>query len=155
MMSKECGYGLLRAKFGKYLPPRDDMKYCDEKYQAEFDKGIKIGKNCPPDINTRATKVIKRYWDTFYYMGACRPIRGFEFMINTGDSPPVCCHFPIYGPHKSKIIKKQRGVINGNGWRWGCGGHGDQLLSSCQSLIRRTMLIKMVLYGAFTSRIDA
>jgi hypothetical protein len=71
------------------MPPRDDVEYWGDKYQAEFDKGIKIGKHRPSGIKTRVIVVIKRYWDKFYKAGACRPIRGFECVIDTGNATPV------------------------------------------------------------------
>ena len=30
----------------------------------------------------------------------------FEFYINTGNSPPVCCRQPVYDFHESKIMTK-------------------------------------------------
>jgi hypothetical protein len=94
---KEYGPSLTRTKFGKQLPPRDGVEYWDDKYQAEFDKCINIGKQCPSGIKTRVIVVIKRYWDNFYKADAYISIRGFEFVIDTGDATPVCCHFPMYG----------------------------------------------------------
>jgi hypothetical protein len=96
LVVKEYGPGLKRTKFGKNLPLMDDVEYWDDKYQSEFDKGIKIGKHCPSGIRTLVSVVIKRYWDNFYKAGACRPIRGFEFLIGTGDTTPACCRFPVY-----------------------------------------------------------
>jgi hypothetical protein len=104
------------------LPPRDDVGYWDDKYQAEFDKGIKIWKHCPSGIKTRVIAVIKRYWDNFYKAGACRTIRGFEFVIDTGDATPVCCRFPVYGLHESKIINQQLEVLRSNFWSRRYGG---------------------------------
>jgi hypothetical protein len=104
------------------MPPRDDVEYWDDKYQAEFDNGIKIGKHCPSGIKTRVIVVIKRYWDNLYKAGACRPIRGFEFVIDTGDATPVCCFSPVYGPHESNIINQQLEVLRSDFWSRRCGG---------------------------------
>jgi hypothetical protein len=45
-----------------------------------------------------------------------KPILHFEFAIDTGGSPPVCCRKPRYGPHESMIIMTQIQVLLDNGW---------------------------------------
>jgi hypothetical protein len=110
------------------LPPRSDIKYWDDKYQAEFDKGIKIGTNCPSGIKTHVIIIIKRYWDNFYKDGACRPILGFEFVIDTGDAHPVCCRFTVYGLHESKIIHQLLDVLRRNYWSRRCGGQWGSMI---------------------------
>jgi hypothetical protein len=77
LVFKDYGAGLSRTKFGKDLPPRDDVEFWDDKYQAELDAGLKIGIGCPPHIKERVIELVKKYWDNFYAKGSSLPIRGF------------------------------------------------------------------------------
>jgi len=43
------------------------------------------------------------------------PIRGFTFSIDTGNSPPVCCRPPWYGPFETKIMTKLVTALEDNG----------------------------------------
>jgi hypothetical protein len=99
LVFKEHGVGLARTTKTRDLPPRDDVELWDVKYQAELDAGIKIGTSCPEHIRDRVIGVVKKYWDIFFATGSSRPIRGYEFVIDTGDAKPVCCQLSNYGTH--------------------------------------------------------
>jgi len=43
----------------------------------------------------------------FCLRGARRTILDYDFAIDTGNSPPVCCRRPKYGPHEKPIIMNQ------------------------------------------------
>jgi hypothetical protein len=58
----------------------------------------------------------------FYPAGIWFPILGFEFCIDTGASPPVCCRKPHYSPHEGKIIMEQICVLLHNEWILPCLG---------------------------------
>ena len=38
----------------------------------------------------------------------------FEFYLDTGESPPVCCRQPVYGIHKRKIMTAHIEVLEDN-----------------------------------------
>ena len=109
---QEHGKALFKPKM--QLPPREDvMKYSEEKDKAEFDKSIQWG-DCPEDLRPRLEEIIKKYWDVFAVAGLKDPIRGFQFTIDTGNSPPVCCKLPRYGPHESRIITQMTKGLEDN-----------------------------------------
>ena len=43
------------------------------------------------------------------------PVRGFKFNIDTGDTPPICCKVPRYGPFESKAMTKLVENLESNG----------------------------------------
>jgi hypothetical protein len=57
---KEHEPGLTRTKFGKALPPQDDIEIRDDTYQDELDAGLKVGERCPPHIKDRAVGLLKK-----------------------------------------------------------------------------------------------
>jgi hypothetical protein len=99
LVFKEHGVGLTRTTKTRDLPPRDDVEFCDVKYQVELNAGLNIVTSCPEHIRDRVIGVVKKYWDIFFAAGSSRPVRGYEFVIDTGDAKPVCCRLPNYGPH--------------------------------------------------------
>jgi hypothetical protein len=89
---------------------------------AKFEKDFIIGSNVAADVCAEIISIIQQYWDCFYSEGIRKPILGFEFGINTGASPPVCCRKPHYGPHEGTIIMAHIKVLLHNGWIRLCGG---------------------------------
>jgi hypothetical protein len=89
---------------------------------AEFEKNFVIGADADPVVKASIIAIIERNWDCFYKAGVKKPILHFEFAIDTGGSPPVCCKKPRYGPHESKIIMKHLEVLKANGWIRKCYG---------------------------------
>jgi len=53
------------------------------------------------------TNIVREYGDCFDKQGATRPIIGYEFGIDTGNTKPVCCKKPSYGFYESKVIMTQ------------------------------------------------
>ena len=47
---------------------------------------------------------MQKYWDAFDLKNLRLPVWGFSCGIDAGDSKPLCCPFPRYGPHESKVI---------------------------------------------------
>jgi hypothetical protein len=82
----------------------------------EFDKNFVIAKDVDPAVRCSIVAIIESHWDCFYSAGVQFPILHFEFAIDTGASPPVCCKKPHYGPHESKIINAQVKVLEDNGF---------------------------------------
>ena len=48
--------------------------------------------------------LIVKYWDCFCDEGAKRTILNYEFAIDTGASPPICCRNTMHGPHYAPIL---------------------------------------------------
>ena len=89
----------------------------------ELTKDIRIGATVPEDSTRHQLKdLVIKYWDCFCKEGARRTIIGYEFAIDTGDSKPVCCRKPYYGPYESEIIMEQIKALLANGWIEDCEG---------------------------------
>ena len=71
---------------------RDDLitYLSDPKDKAEFEDNFKIGPDVPTAVKATIESLVKKYWDCFCGRGARRPIIGYEFSIDTGQSKPVC-----------------------------------------------------------------
>jgi hypothetical protein len=89
---------------------------------AEFTKNFVVGPTIDPAVRSSIVSIIQAHWDCFYSAGVRFPILYFEFAIDTGASPPVCCKKPHYGPHESKIIMEHVNVLLSNGWIRECYG---------------------------------
>ncbi len=102
---------------------RTDIHLWDpDRDMPELTKNLKIGTAVDPKTRAAITDIITSHWDCFYSEGVKYPILYFEFAIDTGASPPVCCKKPHYGPHESKIIMAHIAVLADNGWIRKCFG---------------------------------
>lgn len=103
-MHEECGHALA-AKTTK-LPPRNDLiLYNDLQDKKELQESVQW-RHCPQWIKPIMEDIIKMFWDSFAKEGMKRPIRGYEFVIDTGTRQPFSCRIPAYGPHESRVILK-------------------------------------------------
>jgi hypothetical protein len=109
----------------KELPPRTDIVSFDAaQHEKEFQDAIQWG-DCPTPYRQAIENLIKRYWDVFAVEGLKKPIRGYEFNIDTGTSKPICCKIPRYGPHETRVINQiveglqANGVIEDDDGPWG------------------------------------
>jgi hypothetical protein len=106
-----------------HLNERTDIHLWDSnRDQAEFEKHFIIDPDAAPPIRAAIVDIIQSHWDCFYSEGVRQPILHFEFCIDTGGSPPVCCRKPHYGPHEGKIIMEHLQVLLHNGWIRLCSG---------------------------------
>jgi hypothetical protein len=67
-------------------------------------------------IRERVINLVKKYWGNFFAARLRCPIDGHDFVIDTGDTTPVCCCLPSFVPHNLWIINKQLGTFHHNGW---------------------------------------
>ena len=97
------------------LPPRADIIEFDTNTDdAELMRNLSL-KGCPENLHQSIVDVIKEYWDVFCQRGLRRPIRGFSFQIDTGNTPPVCCRSPRYGQKETPIINHLTTALHDNG----------------------------------------
>ena len=89
---------------------------------VELDKGLKIGKLVPLTTTRAIRNLVIKYWDCFCAEVAKRTILDYEFTIDTGSSPLICCRNPTYGPHEEPIIMEQISSLLDNDWIVECGG---------------------------------
>ena len=74
--------------------------------EAELVRDLNIGQDIDVSIRQSIIKIVQDNWDSFCERGVSRPMLYFEFCIDTGNSPPVCCKQPVYKFHESKIMNK-------------------------------------------------
>ena len=91
-----------------FIPrPHSDLilwkKYVDE---PEFLRDLLTGDDVDAAIRHKIINIIQNNWDSFCKRGFSCPMLDFEFRIDTGNSPSVCCRQPVYGFHESKIMIK-------------------------------------------------
>ena len=67
-----------------------------ERDLPEFNKNFVIGLDVTPETRAAIVDIIESHWDCFYGAGVKLPILYFEFAIDTGASPPVCCKKPRF-----------------------------------------------------------
>ena len=102
---------------------RTDIHHWDlARDSSEFNRNFVINPTASPSVKATIVDTIHSHWDCFYSAGVRLPILNFEFCIDTGGSPPVCCRKPHYGPHEGKIIMEHLDVLLHNGWICVCEG---------------------------------
>ena len=78
----------------------------------------------------------------------------YEFSIDTGASPLVCCKKPYYGHHEDPIIMKQVTDLLANDWIRECGGAwGSQIVLAAKPHQEKIVNIK-ISYGECASPTD-
>ncbi len=50
--------------------------------------------------------LVKKYWPVFDKNGVFVPVKHYECVINTGDSPPITIKKILYGPKKTPIMRR-------------------------------------------------
>ena len=103
-------------KYGKYLykPQKWRGIQCDDTilwdsilYNGEFTMDCKIGFEIPLEARKTIVNLIQANLDYFTERRSYRPILGYEFLIDTGNSKLVCCPQPRYYVHESQAIVEQ------------------------------------------------
>ena len=86
------GHCVFRPNTMLNIPERDDIiSFDSDNDSSELIKNLKFGSSpTAEEYKTTITNLIKSHWDSFCSKGACRPIIGYEFAIDTGTSAPVC-----------------------------------------------------------------
>ena len=94
---------------------RDDIiKFEESKHTAEFNKGLRVSDKVSAEIKQQVKDIVVKFWDSFCKVEARKTIIGYEFAIDTGDSKPICCKQPNYGPYEAEIIMKQLKALLNN-----------------------------------------
>ena len=85
------------SAFSPTVPPRDDIISFDPDVDMdELNKTLKLDPKLSSHDRNLILNLVKKYWDCFCKRGVQRTILGFEFGIDTGDSPPVSCSNQSY-----------------------------------------------------------
>ena len=89
---------------------------------SEHERYFHISKQVDDFIRSSVLSVIKSNCDSFYEKDVSRPVIDFAFCVDTGDSPPVCCHQPSYDLHEGKIMKQHIKALEESGLITDCTG---------------------------------
>jgi hypothetical protein len=107
------------------LPSRDDLiKHDPAAHTKELDSNVQW-RDCPEWCRPVVRAILEEYFDVFTQAGMQRPIRGFEFHIDTGKVKPITCKVPVYGHHKERVIQElvetlqNKGLIEDDDRPWG------------------------------------
>ena len=116
--------GKSLAYEAKTLPPRDDIIHFEPRHEEELKNSVQWA-DCPEEHRAQITQILKDNWDVFASEGMKKHIRGFTYIVDTGQSAPVCCPTPRYGPHESRVITQlvesmeENGLIEDDDGPWG------------------------------------
>jgi hypothetical protein len=120
---KDNGKAIIQDKTA--LPPRTDLThYRQTKHKKELEGSVQW-RDCPDEHKGTIRSIIEAFWDVFNPDGMQRPVRGFEFNIDTGRMQPICCKEPTYGHHETRVIKvlveqlESKGIIEDDDGPWG------------------------------------
>ena len=113
VLYKDYGKPLWTNK--SVLPPRDDViKFIPTKHNCELKRNLQW-RDTPSEYKIQIENLIKEYWDVFAEEGVRKNIRGALFHVDTGETKPVCCKPPRYGPHESRVIDELVAKLEKNG----------------------------------------
>ena len=127
-MFKSLGKSIKRTQNVSHRP-RSDLIIWDKLIDnAELVRDFHIGQDIDATIRQSIITIIQDNWDSFCERGVSRPMLDFEFCIDTGNSPPVCCRQPVYGFHESKIMNKLIDALENSGLIRDCEGALGSLL---------------------------
>ena len=108
----------------RWLPrPRNDIILWDSiSFTAKLMKDFHIDSSIDTNIRQSILSIIKDNWDFVCEQDDSRLMLDFEFCLDTGESPPVCCRQPVYGIHERKIMTAHIRVLEDNDWICDCVG---------------------------------
>ncbi len=96
----------------KHLPPPldkvDPLFFCrynkatdGEQMRCDLDLSY-----LEPHICNRVYTLVMKYWSIFDKNGVFVPVKNYECVIDTGDSPPIAVKRIMYGPKETPIMRK-------------------------------------------------
>ena len=91
-------------------------------HEPQLNRDLQLSDNITTIIQYAILRIIRDNWDAFDEQGVNRPVIDYEFCIDTGGSPPVCCRFQKYGIHESKVMATQIQALENNKWIRDCEG---------------------------------
>jgi hypothetical protein len=105
---EENGKAMIENK--TTLPQRSGLiifEHDKDKNSKEINANLQW-RDCPEKHHGVIREIIEKFFDVFAQDGMQRPIRGFEFNIDTGKTKPIFCKPPQYGHHE-RIIEDDDG----------------------------------------------
>jgi hypothetical protein len=59
-----------------------------------------------PQVHNREYALVKKYWPVFDKNGVFAPVKHYECVIDTGDSPPIAVKKILFEPKKTPIMRR-------------------------------------------------
>ncbi len=59
-----------------------------------------------PQVHNRVYVLVKKYWPVFDKNGVFVPVKHYECVIDTGNSPPIAIKKILCGPNETHIMRK-------------------------------------------------
>ena len=70
---------------------------------------------CFSELQDKVKEVVINYWDMFCEGGFHRPVRGFQYQIDTDNHRTICCKPPLYRTNEYEVMQKLVGRLDENG----------------------------------------
>jgi hypothetical protein len=80
-------------------------KYDKDKHGEQMRRDLNLS-HLEPHVCNQVYDLVKKYWPVFDKNGVFVPIKNYECVINTGDSPPIAIKQILYGPKETPIMQK-------------------------------------------------
>ena len=100
----------LRRDENEFKNPTPDPSFIytfnEDKDTKQLEKSLKLGSHLSKQTRDRIKSFVIKYFDIFREEGLSIPVRAYEMVINTGDTPPIKVPLPHYGMHESPIMQK-------------------------------------------------
>ena len=103
-LHRPLGHSLWRTREPPLLR-NDIIMFNTSKHQRQLENNINWT-GCKPENKRSIIRLVQSYWDVFAEEGLRNPIKGFQFVVDTGETKPICCRIPRYGMHEAPVIKK-------------------------------------------------
>jgi hypothetical protein len=103
--------GVILCKLKHPPPPLDEVDplfFCTYN-EAKHGKQMRCNLNLShlkPQVRDRVYNLVKKYWPVFDANGVFVPVKNYECIIDTGDSPPITIKKILYGPKETLIMQK-------------------------------------------------
>jgi len=104
-------FGNVAYKERASLSPRDDLiMYTPHLHEAILNVDLQW-RDCPEAYHAGVEAIIQDFWDVFDPEGMPRPVRGFEFNIDTGPCKPIAVKDQRYGAHEAYHITRHALIL--------------------------------------------
>jgi hypothetical protein len=98
--------GVILRKL-KHPPPSLDKvgplfncPYNEAKHGEQMRRDLDLS-HLEPQVRNCVYNLIKKYWPVFGANGVFVPVKNYECVIDTGDSPPIAIKKILYGPKEN------------------------------------------------------
>jgi hypothetical protein len=103
--------GVILRKLKHPPPPLNEVDplffctYDGAKYSEQMQRDLDLY-HLEPQVCDRVYNLVKKYWPVFDANGVFVPVKNYECIIDTGDSPPIAIKKNLYGPKETPIMWK-------------------------------------------------